>query len=72
MTGNEPSMPTGQNQSGTGLTIRQHLAAMAMQGILPQQSHLDRIINENGQLMVKEIAKASVIIADALIAELNK
>lgn len=32
--GNKPTRPTGHSQSGTGLTKREHFAAMAMQGIL--------------------------------------
>lgn len=44
-----------------GLTIRQHFAAMAMQGLI------GTIVSAN----VQDLAKASVIAADALITELN-
>lgn len=71
LTGNEPSMPiflqdglTNNSHVDLGLTIRQHFAVMAMQGmctnsILPHWS---------GEM----IAEYAVKYADALITELNK
>jgi hypothetical protein len=71
LTGNEPANPLSHdykfNTSATvhyGLTIRQHFAAMAMQGALATCSP-----NHYAPL---HIAEMSVKIADALIAELNK
>lgn len=55
-----------------GLTIRQHFAAMAMHGLVTQQAPVDRIINESNNHLLHQLSKASIIIADALIAELNK
>lgn len=55
-----------------GLTIRQHFAAMALQGLVTQQAPVDRIISESNNHLLHQLSKASVIIADALIAELNK
>jgi hypothetical protein len=81
ITGNEPAMPIVEdiNYEGkvvaemqySGLTIRQHFAAMAMQGLLS-------IYDANGQGLVpnednvKYMAKLSLKAADALINELNK
>lgn len=61
----EPAFPTtnwgNQNENMHGLTIRQHFAAMAMQGrcVDPKTS-------------IEDLAKEAVRIADALINELNK
>jgi hypothetical protein len=46
-----------------GLTKREYFAAKAMQGLLTVIHHTDRPYN---------VAKAAVMTADALIAELNK
>lgn len=64
ITGNEPALPHGAwgQQTGTGLTIRQHFAAMAMQGLMA--------CTAVGK--AKEFAKSSIEMADALIIELNK
>lgn len=48
-----------------GLTIRQHFAAMAMQGLCANSS-------PGPQYMPANLAMEAVQIADALIAELNK
>jgi hypothetical protein len=49
-----------------GLTKREHFAGLAMQGLLACTQHnIDRT-------HVDELTNTSVIIADALIAELNK
>lgn len=49
-----------------GLTKREHIAAMAMQGELSGQAIYDGWGNE------KDLAKRAVLIADALLAELEK
>lgn len=49
----------------TGLTIRQYLAAMAMQGFIATY-------NNDAQPSEKEAVSFAVKCADALIAELNK
>lgn len=75
ITGNEPAMPQSicvnenglyssndaPSVPGNGLTIRQHFAAMAMQGLCvdPKTS-------------IEALAKEAVQVADALINELNK
>ena len=70
ITGNEPVTPLQYLNDNTtydsyGLTIRQHFAAMAMQGIL---SSLDNDTPIIGGLLAEYAVKC----ADALIAELNK
>lgn len=85
ITGNEPAMPIiktvgdGTGPIGSviepGLTIRQHFAAMAMQGLLYQNLPVDRALNEsneNGNSQLSNLAQASVKCADALIEALNK
>lgn len=84
-TGNEPINPTGQSQSGTGLTMREHYAGLAMQGVLSDPSMKDvpakEILKKLGrETIVYEFPKhyseyvsiIAVAMADALIAELNK
>lgn len=53
----------GKVFSRGGLTKREYFAAMAMQGMLP---HPELLIVDEG------VAKDAVMMADALIAELNK
>lgn len=73
--GNTPAMPQDRGiwvegigdfpTLATGLTKREHFAAMAMQGILP--------MTHNGTDEIsQEIAKIAVSCADALLAELEK
>jgi hypothetical protein len=50
-----------------GLTIRQHFAAMAMQGLMN-----GALIYTNGDCHAAMYAKDAVLMADALISELNK
>jgi hypothetical protein len=80
ITGNEPAMPVEVNylsdgnivgmQTGnttgwvTGLTIRQHYAGLAMQGLCVSNSGVSEMANT--------CAEAAVKYADALIAQLNK
>lgn len=99
ITGNEAITPklehTLNSQNGLskvwavgGLTIRQHFAAMAMQGLLTQTvtPFLKRESDEyktepvfktpylstDGDIIISELASDAVAIADALIEELNK
>lgn len=65
ITGNEPAMPTGQSQSGTGLTIRQQFAVMCLQGLISNCFHNTGIPDET------HVEKA-IVLADLLINELNK
>lgn len=77
--GNEPAMPTlewghkGYGEYGwitiNGLTKREHLAALAMQGMLTQRSTL---IQEFNDAIIPIYAEKSVKMADALIKALNK
>ena len=74
ITGNEPAMSldydlvdTSRRGMALGLTIRQHFAAMAMQGILASCEP------ERGPFIAPDwLSQQSVLYADALIAELNK
>jgi len=71
ITGNEPAQPyirTGDDLVYAGLTIRQEFAARAMQGILSTLSAESPLSKPAAFL----IATESVMIADALINELNK
>jgi len=74
LTGEEPAMPQdydtvrqgmAEKEQCTGLTIRQHFAAMAMQGMLAACNGCtgDHLGN---------LASCSVKAADALIEQLNK
>lgn len=59
-----------KNYHYTGLTKREHFAAMAMQGLA---SSIDKVkIDENTLKMPQNIASWAVVFADALIEELNK
>ena len=74
ITGNEPAFPFEVHEgvlNCTGLTIRQYYAGLAMQGLVSQQAPVDRILNEGNQSLTKQIAAASLVLADALIAEFN-
>ena len=55
-----------QNSAGTGLTKREHFAALAMQGLLAN-SRIDWQLTRPDQL-----GKEAVIQADALITALNE
>lgn len=59
----------GDVSSSGGLTIRQHFASLAMQGLLVRYKIDQRFGNSESFPMVAEM---SVQQADALIAELNK
>jgi hypothetical protein len=77
ITGNETAYPVVEIEEGVGvaasdergLTIRQHFAAMAMQGLFSSMNRYDFPPNlEN----VAYCAQLGVTAADALINELNK
>jgi len=89
ITGNEPIQSFQDDLGGQvvgGLTIRQHFAAMAMQGFLSDSTNSEITANTvlEDLALPKEteydymihwmsyVAKRSVLHADALIAELNK
>lgn len=83
ITGNEPAMPiikTVGDGTGTigsviepGLTIRQHFAAISLQGML-SNPELYKITSEymKPEYISEFYCKCSVEQADLLIAELNK
>lgn len=64
ITGNEPTTSSFPNY---GLTIRQHFAAMAMQGMVSNPE-----IQKLTSLNLEGVAIESVAYANALIKELNK
>lgn len=88
ITGNEPANPQietnydfadqmrekvyGNTYSNGGLTIRQHFAAMAMQGLCANSEWGKTIKSDDWDDFIKRATSGSVEIADALIAELNK
>lgn len=93
ITGNEPARPFESETMNTlssgnfiGLSIRQELAARAMQGILSDPSNTDlatkfikdklglpeETVYEYPKHYMQYISVAAVAAADALIAELNK
>lgn len=61
---NDPAFPNGPIRMANmeGLTKREYFAAIAINGVC----------NRHGSIMPQVIAKETVAIADALIAELNK
>ena len=63
---NDPTSPTGQNQSGTGLTKREYFAAMAMQGLCA--NYLRENVTGWG---IGDYAIEAVELADSLIMALN-
>lgn len=63
--GDEPVIPqesyiTGQRRHWKGLTIREHFAGLAMNGLLANPGDAD----------AKEVARLATLHADALLAEL--
>lgn len=51
-----------------GLTVREHLAALAMQGLMANRSFIDNIDRESASYA----ASKACMVADALLAELAK
>lgn len=77
ITGNEPALPCGMygQQSTTGLTIRQELAARAMQGLLASGIFTNEEAQNQalaaGSNISQAIAVSAVDLADELITALN-
>lgn len=73
ITGDEPAHPTKKwgNQLETmhGLSIREEFARSAMQGLMSVDNKGPA---ENWEQLAKEAARIAVLVADALIDELNK
>lgn len=68
-----PAFPASQsehNASEIGLTKREYIAAMAMQGIVSEYNDQYRV--NDGHLYYPSIAKDAVGMADALLQELSK
>lgn len=63
--GDQPAMPTGNNQSGTGLTKRETFAMAAMCGILACLDHCE----QRGNASVVEL---SISVADELLKQLEE
>jgi hypothetical protein len=64
---NAPAFPTGHSQSGTGITKREYVAALAMQGILSNPNNTETFkVNDwwIDELRVSELAYA---IADKML-----
>jgi len=84
ITGNEPANPIVNSDGyctlidnvssyeATGLTIRQQFAMAAMQGLLTRVPKRHNGETDLGILECKRIIEESIIMADALIEELNK
>ena len=71
---NEPAYPIGSGdmRDPTGLTLREHYAGLAMQGILANNVYSVTIANSDKSKTVSEsIAGVAVLCADALIAALE-
>lgn len=56
----------------TGLTIREHFAAMAMQALIATGKYADVHSYDCVSIGATAVAKRAAICADALIAELSK
>lgn len=83
ITGNEPAMPfTAATENELlsshliGLTIREHFAAIAMQGMLSNPKIIIDVLSDHKGSGLKQIleiiALDAIDAADVLIAELNK
>lgn len=65
-----PAFPVHANTiTRTGLTKREHFAALAMQGIITGSYHQNEGWDQNG---IDTMARDAVSFADALLAELSK
>ena len=67
-----PAMPFTQKpeyqHQEAGLTKREYFAGLAMQGILAN----DNVADGEGNLKASEVAKFTLLLADALLKELGK
>ena len=82
ITGNELAMPAATSEVvdmeeevkkyHPGLTIRQHFAAMAMQGLLSNSEITEKTYYNDETDFYNSYAGSAVGMADALIVELNK
>lgn len=75
ITGHEPAMPNGAygQQTGTGLTIRQYYAGLAMQGLMADSVYAQMILDKVPSSMAADfLSEAAVESADSLIKKLNK
>jgi hypothetical protein len=80
ITGNETAYPVVEIEEGVGvaasdergLTIRQQFAAMAMQGFCANDGWAKTCGKDEFDEYAQRLSEASVLIADALINELNK
>jgi hypothetical protein len=77
ITGSEPAMPNLKDgwghgdESRPGLSIRQHFASLAMQGLMAHNyngGHTETILSTTA---MEKIAYQSVVMADLLIEKLN-
>ena len=73
----DPAFPvsagTNPGSNATGLTIRAHFAAMAMQGLMANALTLHAVAHSGDhQKAISETADMAAACADALIAALNK
>lgn len=70
-----PAEPKTQNDLGItyhGMSKREYFAAMAMQAFLQGSHWMELMESHGGQYDWKHISEASLGLADAFIAELNK
>ena len=64
-------MTNGNDVAMVHLTKREWFAGMAMQGLIAGSSHIDFKVRP-GETNDNAIARVSLSVADAMIAELNK
>jgi hypothetical protein len=66
------TIPNGMRDQQDGLTKRELIAAMAMQGLLAGIMSHSNVPVKLAQEATEAIPKASILVADALLAELSK
>jgi hypothetical protein len=77
ITGSEPAMPNLKDgwghgdESRPGLSIRQHFASLAMQGLLAHTYNEGLTQTILSPVALEKIARQAVVIADLLIEKLN-
>jgi hypothetical protein len=72
---NEPAFPVGLENHDSGLTKREYIAAMAMQGLCANTGVMTQIAiacKSNPELGTRTLAGMAKMQADALIAELSE